>query len=137
MPGKIVTGGLQNGGKVTETIMKVNLAEKFSLFQETWSPRIIAELNDSYVKLVRLHGEFVWHHHDEEDELFLVVQGELTIQLREGDLHLMPGELVVIPKGIEHKPVASGEVQVLLLEPKSTRNTGNVQNEHTVNAQWI
>jgi mannose-6-phosphate isomerase-like protein (cupin superfamily) len=122
---------------MTETINKVNLAEKFSLFQDAWSPRIIAELNDSYVKLVRLHGEFVWHQHDEEDELFLAVQGELTIQLRDKDLHLSPGELVVIPKGIEHKPVASGDVQVLLLEPKSTRNTGNVQNDRTVDAHWI
>ena len=122
---------------MTETINKVNLAEKFSLFQDAWSPRIIAELNDSYVKLVRLHGEFVWHQHDEEDELFLAVQGELTIQLRDKDLHLSPGELVVIPKGIEHKPVANGDVQVLLLEPKSTRNTGNVQNDRTVDAQWI
>ena len=122
---------------MTETINKVNLAEKFSLFQDAWSPRIIAELNDSYVKLVRLHGEFVWHQHDEEDELFLAVQGELTIQLRDKDLHLSPGELVVIPKGIEHKPVARGDVQVLLLEPKSTRNTGNVQNDRTVDAHWI
>lgn len=122
---------------MTETINKVNLAEKFSLFQDAWSPRIIAELNDSYVKLVRLHGEFVWHQHDEEDELFLAVQGELTIQLRDKDLHLSPGELVVIPKGIEHKPVARGDVQVLLLEPKSTRNTGNVQNGRTVDAHWI
>jgi mannose-6-phosphate isomerase-like protein (cupin superfamily) len=122
---------------MTETINKVNLAEKFSLFQDAWSPRIIAELNVSFVKLFRLHGEFVWHQHDEEDELFLAVQGELTIQLRDKDLHLSPGELVVIPKGIEHKPVASGDVQVLLLEPKSTRNTGNVQNDRTVDAHWI
>jgi mannose-6-phosphate isomerase-like protein (cupin superfamily) len=122
---------------MTEAIKKVNLAEKFSLFQEPWSPRIIAELNDSFVKLVKLQGEFVWHHHDVEDELFMVIQGELTIKLRQGDLHLNPGELVVIPKGIEHLPVANGVVQALLLEPKSTRNTGNVQNERTVEAQWI
>jgi mannose-6-phosphate isomerase-like protein (cupin superfamily) len=122
---------------MTEAIKKVNLAEKFSLFQEPWSPRIIAELNDSFVKLVKLQGEFVWHHHDVEDELFMVIQGELTIKLRQGDLHLNPGELVVIPKGIEHMPVANGVVQVLLLEPKSTRNTGNVQNERIVEAQWI
>jgi mannose-6-phosphate isomerase-like protein (cupin superfamily) len=122
---------------MTEPIKIVNLAQKFSLFQEPWSPRIVAEMNDSFVKLVRLQGEFVWHHHDEEDELFLVIQGELTIQLRDRDLHLSPGELVVIPKGVEHKPVANGDVQVLLLEPKSTLNTGNVQNERTVEAQWI
>jgi mannose-6-phosphate isomerase-like protein (cupin superfamily) len=118
-------------------VEKVNLAQKFGLFQEPWSPRIVAEMNDSFVKLARLHGEFVWHHHDAEDELFLVIQGDLTIQLPDKDLHLGPGELVVIPKGVEHKPVADGEVQVLLLEPKSTRNTGNVQNERTVDAQWI
>jgi mannose-6-phosphate isomerase-like protein (cupin superfamily) len=134
---EVLQGGLHSGGKMTEAIKKINLAEKFGLFQEPWNPRIIAELNDSFVKLVRLQGEFVWHHHDVEDELFLVVQGELTIQLRDGDLHLGPGELVVIPKGIEHKPVANGEVQALLLELKSTRNTGNVQNERTVDAQWI
>jgi mannose-6-phosphate isomerase-like protein (cupin superfamily) len=122
---------------MSKPIEKVNLAQKFSLFQEPWSPRIVAEMNDSFVKLARLHGEFVWHHHDAEDELFLVIQGELTIQLPDKDLHLGSGELVVIPKGVEHKPVADGEVQVLLLEPKSTRNTGNVQNERTVDAQWI
>lgn len=122
---------------MTTEIEKINLAQKFSLFQEPWSPRIVAEMNDSYLKLARLNGEFVWHHHDAEDELFLVIQGELTIQLRERDLHLSPGELVVIPKGVEHKPFAEGEVQVLMLEPKSTRNTGNVQSERTVEAQWI
>ena len=122
---------------MTAVLEKINLAQKFSLFQEPWSPRIVAEINGSYVKLARLNGEFVWHHHDSEDELFLVIQGELTIQLHERDLHLRPGELVVIPKGVEHKPFAEGEVQVLLLEPKSTRNTGNVQNERTVEAQWI
>lgn len=122
---------------MTKAIEKINLAQKFSLFQEPWSPRIVAEMNDSYLKLARLNGEFVWHHHDAEDELFLVIQGELTIHLRERDLHLSPGELVVIPKGVEHKPFAENEVQVLLLEPKSTRNTGNVQNERTVEAQWI
>lgn len=122
---------------MTTAIEKINLAQKFSLFHEPWSPRIVAEMNDSYLKLARLHGEFVWHHHDAEDELFLVIQGELTIHLREQDLHLSPGELVVIPKGVEHKPFAENEVQVLLLEPKSTLNTGNVQNERTVEAQWI
>jgi mannose-6-phosphate isomerase-like protein (cupin superfamily) len=125
------------GGEMTGPIEKVNLAQKFSRFQEPWSPRIVAEMNDSFVKLVKLHGEFVWHHHEAEDELFLVVQGELIIQLRDQDLHLSPGELVVIPKGVEHKPVAECEVQVLLLEPKSTLNTGNVHNERTVDAQWV
>jgi mannose-6-phosphate isomerase-like protein (cupin superfamily) len=122
---------------MSKSIEKVNLAEKFSLFQEPWSPRIIAEMNDSFVKLARLNGEFVWHRHEAEDELFLVIQGELVIQLRDRDLHLSPGELVVIPKGVEHRPIANHEVQVLLLEPKSTRNTGNLQNERTVEVQWI
>jgi mannose-6-phosphate isomerase-like protein (cupin superfamily) len=116
---------------------KVNLAQKFSLFSEHWSPKIVGELNDSYVKLARLKGEFIWHHHDEEDELFLVVQGHLTIHLRDGEIQLEPGEFVIIPRGVEHMPVAQEEVQVLLLEPRTTRNTGNVRNEHSVDAQWI
>jgi mannose-6-phosphate isomerase-like protein (cupin superfamily) len=115
----------------------VNIAQKFSLFQEYWSPRIAAELNDSYIKLARLNGEFVWHHHENEDELFLVVKGRLRIKLRTGDLWLDEGEFVVIPKGVEHCPVAEEEAQVLLLEPKSTVNTGNIENERTVPAQWI
>jgi len=84
-----------------------------------------------------LKGEFIWHHHDEEDELFLVVQGHLTIHLRDGEIQLEPGEFVIIPRGVEHMPVAQEEVQVLLLEPRTTRNTGNVRNEHSVDAQWI
>jgi len=111
---------------------KVNLAQKFSLFDEYWSPRIAGELNDSYVKLAKLKGEFVWHHHEAEDELFLVVKGRLLIRLRDRDIHLEEGEFVIIPKGVEHLPVAEEEAHVLLLEPKSTLNTGNVQNERTV-----
>lgn len=113
-------------------IEKVNLAQKFDLFDEYWSPRIAGELNDSYVKLVKLKGEFVWHQHDNEDELFLVVKGHLTIKLRDRDVELDAGEFVIIPRGVEHLPVAEEEVQVLLLEPKSTLNTGNVQSERTV-----
>jgi mannose-6-phosphate isomerase-like protein (cupin superfamily) len=113
-------------------IQKVNLREKFGLFHDHWSPKIAGELNDSYVKLVKLQGEFVWHHHENEDELFLVVQGKLTIKLRDGAIELEPGEFVIIPKGVEHLPVAEDEVHVLLLEPKSTLNTGNVRNERTV-----
>lgn len=116
---------------------KVNIAQKFGLFDEHWSPRIAGELNDSYVKLAKLKGEFVWHHHDEEDELFLVVKGRLLIKLRDGDIWLDEGEFVVIPKGVEHLPVAEEEVHVMLLEPKSTVNTGNVQSERTVENQWI
>jgi mannose-6-phosphate isomerase-like protein (cupin superfamily) len=118
-------------------IKKVNLAEKFSLFTEQWRPKIVGELNDAYVKLGRLQGEFVWHHHDNEDELFLVVKGHLVIKLKDGDITLDEGEFVVIPRGVEHCPVAEDEALVILLEPKTTLNTGNVQNERTVDAEWI
>jgi len=113
-------------------IQKVNLAEKLALIHDHWSPRIAGEVNDSHVRLVKLQGEFVWHHHENEDELFLVLHGHLVIKLRDGDIHLDPGEFVIIPKGVEHQPVAEQEVHVLLLEPKSTLNTGNVHNERTV-----
>ncbi|MDA2913938.1 cupin domain-containing protein [Acidobacteriia bacterium AH_259_A11_L15] len=113
-------------------VEKVNLAEKFRLFNDHWSPKIAGEINESYVKLVKLKGEFVWHQHEAEDELFLVVQGRLLIKLRDRDLWLNPGEFVVIPRGVEHLPVAEEEVSVMLFEPKSTLNTGNVQNERTL-----
>jgi mannose-6-phosphate isomerase-like protein (cupin superfamily) len=116
---------------------KVNLAQKFGLFNEYWSPGIAGELNDSCIKLVKLKGEFVWHHHETEDELFLVVKGKLLIRFRDRDLWLDEGEFVIIPKGVEHLPVADEEVQVVLIEPKSTVNTGNVQNERTVGEQRI
>jgi mannose-6-phosphate isomerase-like protein (cupin superfamily) len=115
----------------------VNIAHKLSLFQAYWSPRIVGELNDSYVKLVKLKGEFVWHQHESEDELFLVVKGRLLIKLRDCDLWIGEGEFVIVPRGVEHCPVAEDEVHVLLLEPKSTVNTGGVQNERTVASQWI
>ena len=111
---------------------KVNLAQKFGLFHDYWSPKIAGELNDSYVKLVKLKGEFVWHHHEVEDELFLVVKGKLLIKLRDRDIWLEEGEFVIIPRGVEHLRVAKKEAHVLLLEPKSTLNTGNVQNERTI-----
>jgi mannose-6-phosphate isomerase-like protein (cupin superfamily) len=113
-------------------IEKVNLAQKFSLFHDRWSPKIAGEVNDAYVKLVKLKGEFIWHHHAAEDELFLVVKGRLLIKLRDRDLWLEEGEFVIIPRGVEHLPVADAEAHVLLLEPKSTLNTGNVRNERTV-----
>jgi mannose-6-phosphate isomerase-like protein (cupin superfamily) len=122
---------------MASNIKKVNLAEKFSLFTEQWHPKIVGELNDSYVKVGRLQGEFVWHHHDTEDELFLVVKGHLVIKLKEGDIALDEGEFVIIPRGMEHCPMAEEEVQIVLLEPKTTSNTGNVQNERTVDAEWI
>jgi len=111
---------------------KVNLSQKFSLFSDHWSPKIAAELNDSYVKLVKFQGEFVWHHHDNEDELFLVVKGRMLMRFREREVWVDEGEFIVVPRGVEHMPVAPEEVQVVLLEPKSTLNTGNVQNEKTV-----
>ena len=116
----------------------INLNQKFALFQQYWSPKIVGELNDSYIKLAKLKGEFVWHQHESEDELFLVVKGHLLIKLRDRDIQLKEGEFVIIPKGVEHLPIAEEEVHVLLLEPKSTLNTGNVQNERTVNnLEWI
>lgn len=116
---------------------KINISQKFNLFQEHWSPKIAGELNDSYVKLVKLKGEFVWHHHDNEDELFLVVKGKLLIKFRDREVWLAEGEFLIIPKGVEHLPMAEEEVQVMLLEPKSTVNTGNVQNDRTVGDQWV
>lgn len=113
---------------------KVNLAEKFGLFHDYWSPKIAGEVNDFHVKLVKLKGEFIWHHHEAEDELFLVVKGKLLIRLRDGDIRLEEGEFVVIPRGVDHLPIAEEEAHVLLLEPKSTLNTGNVRNERTVAA---
>lgn len=111
---------------------KVNLHQKFSLFQDYWNPKIVGELNESYVKLAKLKGEFVWHHHEHEDEMFLVVKGRLLIKLRDRDVWLEEGEFFIVPKGVEHMPVADEEVHVLLLEPKTTLNTGNQVNERTV-----
>ena len=111
----------------------VNLAEKFAQFDERWSPKLVGECNDQAIKLAKLEGEFVWHSHADADELFLVVEGRLTIQLREDDdVELGPGELVVVPCGVEHRPVAPEEAHVLLLEPPETRNTGDVRNERTI-----
>ena len=112
---------------------KVSLENKFGQFQEYWSPKIVGELNGQYVKLVKVKGEFVWHQHEREDELFLVCKGRLTIQFRERDVMLEEGEFLVVPAGVEHRPVAEEEARVLLFEPKSTLNTGNVRNERTLN----
>lgn len=111
---------------------KVNLSEKFGLFDEYWSPKIVGELNGQYVKLAKLKGEFVWHHHEAEEELFLVVQGRLVIKLRERDVVLEAGEFFIVPRGVEHKPIAEEETRVLLFEPKSTQHTGDVKTERTV-----
>ena len=118
---------------------KINLAEKFALFNEHWRPKIIGELNDSYIKIVKFKGEFVWHHHDSEDELFLVVKGTMIMRLKENinyeifkEIKVEPGELIIIPRGVEHMPVAEEEVHIVLMEPKTTLNTGNIKNERTV-----
>ena len=110
---------------------KINLASKLALFTEHWSPKVVAELNGQQVKLVKLQGEFVWHHHDAEDELFLVLAGRLRMDFRDRQVWLDPGEMIVVPRGVEHRPCAAGEAHVLLFEPASTLNTGNVVEERT------
>lgn len=111
---------------------KVSLSEKLALFSEQWSPKIVGEVNGQHVKLAKVEGEFDWHHHDDEDELFLVLHGSLDIHLRDRIVHLEEGELFIVPKGVEHKPVAEREAHILLLEPASTVNTGNLRNARTV-----
>ena len=113
-------------------VTRINLAEKLTRFDDRWSPKIVADLNDSHVKLAKVQGEFVWHQHADEDELFLVLAGTLTIELRDGVVTLGPGEMVVIPKGVEHRPVAAEEVHLMLIEPKGIRHTGDVVTERTV-----
>jgi mannose-6-phosphate isomerase-like protein (cupin superfamily) len=117
---------------------KVNISEKLAKFSEHWNPKIVGELNDSYVKLVKFQGDFLFHKHDHEDELFLVLKGKFTMRLRTGDVELREGEFFIVPKGVEHCPVAPEEVSVMLLEPKTTLNTGNVVNERTKQKlDWI
>jgi len=122
-------------------MQKVSLAEKFAAFDEHWSPRIVGELNGQHVKLVKFQGDFVWHHHDLEDELFLVVRGAFRMEYRdesgEKSLEIAAGELVIVPRGMEHRPCAPEEVHVLLFEPAGTLNTGNVRNERTVDAPRV
>jgi mannose-6-phosphate isomerase-like protein (cupin superfamily) len=113
-------------------VNKVNLAEKLSRFSEHWSPKVVGELNGQQVKLAKLLGEFDWHHHEDEDELFLVVRGRLTLRLRDRDVVLDEGEFFIVPRGVEHQPVAEQEAHVLLFEPATTLNTGNLQNQRTV-----
>jgi mannose-6-phosphate isomerase-like protein (cupin superfamily) len=110
---------------------KVNLKDKLSLFNDYWSPKIIGDLNDSQVKLAKFKGEFVWHKHDNEDELFFIIKGKLLIKLRDQDIYLQEGEFVIIPKGVEHLPIAEEEVHVMLIEPKTTLNTGDTISELT------
>jgi mannose-6-phosphate isomerase-like protein (cupin superfamily) len=112
-------------------MQSVKLAAKLAAFDEYWDPKIVGELNGQYVKLVKFKGEFVWHHHDAEDEMFLVLDGRLRMQLRDGDVDLGPGEFIIVPRGVEHCPLALDECSVLLFEPATTLNTGNVRNERT------
>jgi mannose-6-phosphate isomerase-like protein (cupin superfamily) len=111
---------------------KVNLRQKLTQFAEQWSPKIVGELNGQMVKLVKFQGEFVWHHHDDEDEMFLVVQGRFRMDFRDRAVWIEEGEFLIVPRGVEHRPFAEEEAHVLLFEPASTLNTGNVQNERTV-----
>ena len=111
---------------------KVNVKEKLQLFTDYWNPRIVGELNGQHVKLTKLKGEFIWHHHENEDELFYVVQGSLRMELRESTVTINEGEFFIVPRGVEHKPVAAEETHVMLFEPASTLNTGNVRNARTL-----
>ncbi len=115
-------------------LKKVNLAEKFSLFDEYWEPKIAGELNNQYIKIAKLKGEFVWHHHEIEDEFFMVIKGHLTIKLKDIDIHLDEGEFCIIPRGVEHMPVAEEEVHVMMFEPVGTVNTGSAESDRTVSA---
>ncbi|HXA83362.1 MAG TPA: cupin domain-containing protein [Methylomirabilota bacterium] len=110
----------------------INLKEKFSRFQDYWNPRVLGDVNDCQVKAVKLKGEFVWHHHDNEDELFLVVQGTLRMKFRDRETLVREGEFVIVPRGVEHLPVADQEVHIVLIEPRTTLNTGNIRNDRTV-----
>ena len=110
---------------------KINLADKFSLFYEYWTPKLVGELNGQQLKIAKLSGEFIWHHHEDADEMFLVIKGQLQIEFRDKVIELQEGELLVVPKGVEHRPVAKEEVWVLLIETAGTLNTGNIVDEKT------
>jgi mannose-6-phosphate isomerase-like protein (cupin superfamily) len=125
-------------GSATTTYQAINLQQKLSLVREQWSPRVIAELNDYQFKVVRIEGEFIWHDHPETDEAFLVLEGELRIDFRDGAVRLGPGELFVVPRGVEHKPFAEREVKLLLVEPRGVLNTGHAGGQRTAeNDVWI
>lgn len=110
----------------------VNLSQKLASFDELWSPKVVGELNGQFVKVVKAKGEYVWHHHDDEDELFLVLKGQVSILLRDREVVLQEGEFFIVPRGVEHKPVARDEVHLLVFEPAATRNTGNVTHDLTI-----
>lgn len=114
------------------SVEKVNIVEKLSLFDERWSPKVVGDLNGQHIKLVRFLGDFVWHHHDEEDEMFLVIDGRFRMEFRDREVWIEEGEFIVVPRGVEHRPVAEEEASVMLFEPASTLNTGNVRDEMTV-----
>jgi mannose-6-phosphate isomerase-like protein (cupin superfamily) len=117
---------------------KINITEKFKLFNEYWSPRVVGELNGQFIKLAKFKGEFIWHSHTNEDELFWVVKGTLRIEFRDGFVTLNEGEFYIVPKGVEHKPIAEDEAHVMLLEPKSTKQTGGIECNLLVDNQpWI
>jgi mannose-6-phosphate isomerase-like protein (cupin superfamily) len=117
---------------------KINLVEKFGRFTDQWSPRIIAELNGQHVKLARVEGDFIWHRHEHEDELFLVVQGRLGMELRDGTVELGPGEMLVVPRGVEHRPFAREETWIMMFEPAGTLNTGDQVTARTVeDLPWV
>jgi mannose-6-phosphate isomerase-like protein (cupin superfamily) len=119
-------------------IRKVNLNETFAAFTELWSPRIIGQVNDVHVKVAKLHGDFPWHAHDAEDELFLVVKGRLKLEFRDSEVWLGEGELAVVPRGTEHRSIADEEVHIVLVEPAGTLNTGNIRNERTIDElEWL
>lgn len=117
---------------------KINLKEKYSKFTKHWSPRIIAEMNDYQFKLAKIKSEFVWHDHKHTDETFIVIEGEMTLKFRDGEIHLSKGEMFVVPKGVDHKPCAAEECKILVIEPRGVINTGDVGGKLTINAeQWI
>jgi mannose-6-phosphate isomerase-like protein (cupin superfamily) len=119
-------------GSRTTPIAKISIAEKFAAIHDQWNPRVVGELNGQQVKLVKLRGAFVWHHHEHEDELFLVHRGSFRMEFRDRTIELSPGDILIVPRGVEHRPVADAEVEVLLFEPSTTLNTGNLVNERTI-----
>tara|TARA_B100001758_G_scaffold114432_1_gene97955 strand:- start:392 stop:778 length:387 start_codon:yes stop_codon:yes gene_type:complete len=124
--------------KGDELMSKINLKEKLSLFSEHWSPKVISELNDYQIKLVKIKGDFVWHNHSETDELFLVIEGEMKIEFKDKTVELNKGEMYVVPKGVEHRPYAENECEIMLIEPKDVVNTGEKENDLTAsNDVWI
>ncbi|MDT4965884.1 MAG: hypothetical protein QOJ64_621 [Acidobacteriota bacterium] len=123
---------MNSGNQQDQEMTKVNIEQKLSLFNDHWRPKIVGELNGQYVKLVKFQGPFVWHHHDHEDEMFFVVKGRFRMEFEDRNEWIEEGEFIIVPRGVEHKPVADEEAHVLLFEPVSTLNTGNVESERTV-----